>query len=58
MSNLDILDELGIFLEWGLHGWFHRVPTMMSNEQVLILYESPKSTYFWQLHGLIDNWRE
>lgn len=28
------------------------------SEPVLLTFESPRSTYFWQLHGLIDHWRQ
>ena len=58
MSNFSTLDELGRFLEWGLHGWLHIATARMWNERVLETYESPRSTYFWQLHGLIDQWRQ
>lgn len=58
MSNFATIDDLGRFLEWGLHGWLHGASASMWNEPVLRSYESPKSTYFWQLHGLIDYWRQ
>jgi hypothetical protein len=29
----------------------------MFQEPILMSLESPRSTYFWQLHGLIDHWR-
>jgi len=58
MTSFATLDELGRFLEWGLHGWLHRAAASMWNEPVLTTYESPRSTYFWQLHGLIDHWRQ
>lgn len=29
----------------------------MHNEPVLLSFSSPRSTYFWQLHGLVDKWR-
>lgn len=56
-SNFSSLDDLGMFLEWGLHGWLHFASSTMFGETVLLSFESPKSTYFWQLHGLIDHWR-
>lgn len=58
MSNFASLDELGRFLEWSLHGFLHNAATGMWNEPILLSFESPRSTYFWQLHGLIDYWRK
>lgn len=58
MSNFSTLDELGGFLEWGLHGWLHGASAQMWSEPVLTSFESPRSTFFWQLHGLIDHWRQ
>ena len=58
MSNFETLDELGQFLEWSLHGFLHNAASGMWREQILLSFESPRSTYFWQLHGLIDRWRE
>ena len=58
ISNFPTLDSLGRFLEWGLHGWLHQASAQMWNEPVLLTFESPRSTYFWQLHGLIDHWRQ
>ena len=58
MSNFSTLDELGRFLEWDIHGFLHNSAAGMWNEPVLLSYESPRSTYFWQLHGLIEMWRE
>ena len=58
MSSFGTLDELGRFLEWGLHGWLHNAGTSMFNEPILGSWESPRVTYFWQLHGLIDHWRQ
>lgn len=58
MSNFVSLDELGRFLEWSLHGFLHNAASGMWNESTLLSFESPRSTYFWQLHGLIDHWRQ
>lgn len=58
MSNFDTLDDLGRFLEWSLHGFLHNAARGMWNEPILLSYESPRSTYFWQLHGLIDIWQQ
>lgn len=57
-GNFGSLDELGRFLEWSLHSFLHNAAAQMHNEPVLLSFESPRSTYFWQLHGLIDLWRE
>ncbi len=58
MTNFATLDDLGIFLEWGLHGFLHNAAARMFNEPVILSFASPRSTYFWQLHGLIENWRQ
>lgn len=58
MSNFDSLDDLGRFLEWSLHGFLHNAAAGMWSEPVLLSFESLRSTYFWQLHGLIDLWRQ
>lgn len=58
MSNFESIDALGRFLEWSLHGFLHNAASGMWNEPVLLSFESPRSTYFWQLHGLIDHWRQ
>lgn len=58
MSNFASLDELGRSLEWSIHGFLHGAASSMWQEPVLLGFESPRSTYFWQLHGLIDHWRQ
>ncbi|RLD36526.1 MAG: hypothetical protein DRJ10_01905 [Bacteroidetes bacterium] len=58
MSNFGTLDILGIKLEWGIHSFLHNAARNMYDEPILMSFESPRSTYFWQLHGLIDLWRE
>lgn len=58
MSNFASLDGLGRMLEWGLHGFFHMASARMWNEPFLLGWESPRSAFFWQLHGLIDHWRQ
>lgn len=57
MDNFSSLDDLGKFLEDGLHGWLHFAAANHFSEPTLMQFESPRSTYFWQLHGLIDHWR-
>lgn len=58
MDSFASLDELGAFLEWSLHGWLHNANATMHNEPLLLGFESPRVTYFWQLHGLLDLWRQ
>lgn len=58
MSNFASLDELGRFLEWSMHGFLHHASSQMWNETALMSFESPRSSYFWQLHGLVDHWRQ
>ena len=58
MSNFGSLDELGRSLEWSLHGFLHQASEQMFGEPVLMTFASPRSTYFWQLHGLIEHWRQ
>ncbi len=58
MNSFGTLDELGRFLEWGLHGWLHNACASMFDEPVLLGFRSPRVTYFWQIHGLIDHWRQ
>lgn len=58
MANFGTHDELGRFLEWGLHGFLHSAAAGMFNESIIMSWESPRSTYFWQLHGLIEYWSQ
>ena len=58
MSNFESLDELGRFLEFSLHGYLHNASSSMWNEPILLSFESPRSSYFWQLHSLIELWRQ
>ena len=51
------LDELGVFIEWGIHPFFHHAAALRWNEPVLETMESLRSTYFYQIHGLVDLWR-
>ncbi|MEK6443732.1 hypothetical protein [Pseudonocardia sp. T1-2H] len=57
------LDDFGLFLtsdtrSANLHLWFHDV-TMAVYQDPLVrpFATSPKSTYFYNFHGLIQNWR-
>ncbi len=51
-------DELGIFIETGIHNNFlHNAAGTIYNEPLLFNpMTSPRSTHFYQLHGLISNW--
>jgi PASTA domain len=54
---------MGRFIEFGefggnnIHGWMHNAAATQFGESVLSTLDSPLSTYFYQLHGLIENWR-
>lgn len=58
MSDFSSLEELGDYIDARVHDWLHGASAIAWSEPVLGTYESPRSTYFWQLHGLIDYWRE
>lgn len=58
MNNFETLDELGRLLEWSLHGHLHSAASQVWGDTILMSFRSPKSTFFWQLHGLIDHWRK
>jgi len=50
-------DELGMFIEWGLHALLHNASAIAFNEPVLAdPTTAPGSTYFYQIHGLIEGW--
>lgn len=51
-------DDLGIYIEWhsGIHGWLHNAAASWYMEPILASFHSPQSTYFYQLHGLVDHW--
>jgi hypothetical protein len=51
-------DELGIFIETGIHNQFlHSATAAWTGEAILgMAHSSPLSTYFYQLHGLVDHW--
>lgn len=56
--SFDTLDGFGIFLEDGVHGILHDKAALVYDEPILRTLESPRSSYFWQLHGLVNNWRK
>src|SRR5712691_6369427 len=51
-------DELGIFVEQGIHNQFlHSAAGLAYNEPLLFSpMTSPQSTHFYQLHGLVSYW--
>jgi len=51
-------DDLGIFIETGIHNNFlHGAASVIYNEPVLNdPHQSPLSTYFYRIHGLVDKW--
>jgi hypothetical protein len=52
------LDHLGRFIEWGIHPWLHNAAAQRYNEPVLATMESPRSTHFHQIHGLVEHWKK
>ncbi|PEW59101.1 hypothetical protein CN443_15265, partial [Bacillus cereus] len=52
------LDELGLFIERGLHNQFlHGAAAIVYNEPIIgTIPNSPLSTLFYKIHGLIDYW--
>ena len=50
-------DALGIFIETGIHNNFlHSATAAWSGEAIIGNLHSPQSTYFYQIHGLVDLW--
>src|SRR5262245_40825966 len=49
-------DELGIFIENGIHNWIHGASAAAFNEAEVGTFDAPRSTYFYQIHGLVDLW--
>ena len=52
------LDHLGRYCEWGIHPWLHDAAAHRWNEPVLNTMESPRSTHFYQIHGLVEHWKK
>jgi hypothetical protein len=51
------LDELGKFIDSGIHIWFHTHSAPVYKEPVLASpHVAELSTYFYQFHGLINSW--
>jgi hypothetical protein len=49
-------DDLGTFIEVGIHSWIHGATALAFNEPVVGTLHSPESTYFYKIHGLVDYW--
>ncbi|MEU3862694.1 hypothetical protein AB0F03_36210, partial [Streptomyces sp. NPDC028722] len=51
-------DQVGIFIENGIHNSFLHSATAdaFGDELVRDVHSSPQSTYFYQIHGLVDFW--
>lgn len=58
MSNFETHDDLGRFIEGGLHDNFlHNAAAEAFKEpDINDANKAPESTYFWQIHGLINGW--
>jgi hypothetical protein len=53
------LDAFGTFIETGIHAWLHAASAATFSEPIVgEIHSAPSSTYFYQLHGLIDYWFE
>ncbi|MEC2743791.1 hypothetical protein P9Z56_09770 [Bacillus cereus] len=51
------LDELGLFIERGLHGFLHVAAARVYRESIVgSIPTSPLSTLFYKIHGLIEFW--
>ena len=49
-------DQLGTFIETGIHNWIHGATATAFDEPSVRDLHSPLSTYFYKIHGLVDNW--
>ncbi len=49
-------DALGIFVETTIHNWIHGAVAAVYNEPFIGQLHSPQSTYFYQIHGLVEMW--
>lgn len=49
-------DELGQFVENGIHNWIHGAVASAFGDPVVGGFHSPRSTYFYKIHGLVDLW--
>ena len=57
IANSATLDDLASFITKHIHDGLHSAAAEAYGEPLLGGYKSPRSTYFWRLHGLIDSWR-
>lgn len=58
------LDDLGVAMEWSIHGWMHvrwsgaphddAFSTDVSNDWLFVPWSSHVNKTFWKLHGWID----
>lgn len=55
-ANFTNADALGRFIENGIHNVLHNASAEAFGEGILTDLHSPQSTYFHQLHGLVDEW--
>jgi hypothetical protein len=60
MANFGTHDELGRFIEDGLHNrYLHGAAAKEFGEpDIADPAKAPSSTYFWQMHGLIERWSQ
>lgn len=49
-------DDLGTYIEGGIHGWIHGATAAAFGEPIVGSFHSPQSTYFYGIHGLVDYW--
>lgn len=49
-------DQLGTYIELGIHNWIHGATATAFNEPSVRDLHSPQSTYFYKIHGLVENW--
>jgi hypothetical protein len=49
-------DDLGTYIEGGIHSWIHTATAIVFDEPVVGTLHSPQSTYFYNIHGLVDYW--
>lgn len=49
-------DELGTYIEFGIHSWIHGAVALAFNEPEVADFHSPVSTLFYKIHGLVDYW--
>lgn len=49
-------DELGTYIEGGIHGWIHGATAAAFGEPEVATLHSPRSTHFYGIHGLVNYW--